>query len=240
MKLFHLFIGLSLLSLVTACSSATSSSSGTLTILGSDSATDTSNDLVSATLGGSPSALELSVYGLWISANEDCSDPVEVENDVSATTYDLVSGPTLFSGSPTAGTYPCIIIKMDDILTFTVDSEAVSLNPACESTTTEHQHDIYRADSDDTPWLDIEGNDITGTGSGTSPSRDTVYTFASTNPSAIPSTTAVPNQIIELDNPLIVPGQMTFVFDMQDGIDTQTDESNNEYCVVEEGSMSFR
>ncbi len=240
MKFFKLSIIFTLFFILTACGSGTTSSSGSLTILGSDSATDTSNDLVSATLGGSPSVLEISVYGLWISANEDCSDPVEVENDATATVHDLVSGPTLFSGSPTSGTYPCIIIKMDDVITFSVDSEAVALNPACESTTAEHQHDIYRENSDDTPWQDIDGNDITGEGTGIAPNRDVVYTFASTNPSAIPSTTAVPNQIIELDNPLVVPGQMTFVFDMQDGIDTQTDEANNEYCVVEEGSMSFR
>ncbi len=82
---------------------------------------------LSALLIGSPafsvnadsSSTKITVYGMWLSTNGDCSSPVQVFNNASATLVDISQSPTLGQGKVAAGTYKCLILKIDSLVTFT-------------------------------------------------------------------------------------------------------------------------
>ncbi|MGZ3687727.1 MAG: hypothetical protein ACXVBW_05475, partial [Bdellovibrionota bacterium] len=65
------------------------------------------------------SLAKIKVYGVALSTNADCSNAKVVGYSSTGTTYDFIAHPTLFSGSVDPGTYQCMILYMDSLLTFT-------------------------------------------------------------------------------------------------------------------------
>jgi hypothetical protein len=196
------------------------------------------------TCTGSPTSFTMTLYQAWISANTDCSSPVLIEDHGAAgTVVNLSTSPTLFSGTPAAGSYPCLIIVASDNLKFTVNPTAVAAHVGCIDTTTINTHDTYRdGEPDDGAWIDLDGNPIDATGSRAAPGADKVTTFATTDTASvvagIGSTPAHMNQVLLLTSPLVVPGSVTLRQNWTDGIDNEND-AGIDYCTLEDGSMGF-
>lgn len=70
-------------------------------------------------LASSPSVAKLTVYQFAISKNKDCSDPIVVFSEATGKEVDMEDGPTLGSGDVDNGAYECVIMEMDDEITFT-------------------------------------------------------------------------------------------------------------------------
>ncbi len=65
---------------------------------------------------GDPSAVGLKIYGAWVSAHADCSEPVAIFSDAAATYRNMVEHPSFGSGAIPNGTYPCVIFKVSDAI----------------------------------------------------------------------------------------------------------------------------
>ncbi len=180
-------------------------------------------------LTGDPSAMSIGMYALYISPNADCSNPVLVEDYGSTPQYkNFVANDVLFSATPTVGTYPCVAIKMSDI----VKGTPATSYGACVAGV-EYPGDIYRVG--DSTWKDINLNPIIGTGSDSFPVDDHVTIFMSTDTLAVLARGVSSNQLIPLGSSLIVPGQSTFYWNAQgsmatDGVD----------CGLNPGQPEFR
>lgn len=196
------------------------------------------------TLAGSPTSFNITLYGLWLSENEDCSDPIQAADfGSSGEEFDLFTDPTILSTTVPEGTYPCLIIQFKDVMTFSADEEAVAAHAGCEDTTTEYAFDVYRGgEDDDGDWVDVDGDAIDATGSAAAPGNDRPFSFSSTasDPSIIEAN-GVPvhtNQIGVLTSPLIVPGQTTFFWNAADGL-ANHDEGGSDFCWVEQSESGF-
>ena len=252
MKIFAIALTLSLGILVAGCGSDDGGgSAGTFTIQGAVGAVTTTSlmeiEPMSATCPtciGSPTSFKMTLYQAWVSANTDCSSPVLVQDHGAAgSQVDLSTSPTLFSGTPAAGSYPCLIIVASDNLKFRVDTVAVTAHAGCTDTATEFIHDTYRdGESDDGAWVDSNGNPIDATGSGAAPGDDKVTFFATTDTTTVvagPGSTPVHmNQTVLLTSALVVPGTVVLRQNWTDGIDNSND-GGMDFCVLEEGSMGF-
>jgi len=67
---------------------------------------------------GSPSLAKLTIYGMAVSTNADCSNALVVGYNATGVEYDFKQSPTLFAGNIAAGTYQCVILYMKSLLTF--------------------------------------------------------------------------------------------------------------------------
>jgi hypothetical protein len=227
-----------------ACSSDGVSPSTSLTISGSASAPPSagvtslipgnifgraSMNIPPEMIVGDPSHVNIGMYALYLSPNEDCSAPVTVaDNGNTAQVKDFAQHPVLFAGTPAAGTYKCVIFRMSDVVRF--QSHTPSAHCAAN---TDYAIDIYRAP--DTDWRDINVDTITATGSDASPSDDKVYLFASTDPSAVIARGMSSSQVLHLTGALTVPGSGTFYWD---GTGSVTDDGTA--CGMEPPELSFR
>lgn len=227
-----------------ACSSSGSADGGseaTLSIYGSMASLASANvSNLSRQVGGtgSLSALNVTVYAVYLSPNADCTGATLVQDyGAEPLSTNFADNPELFSGTPEEGTYECVILAMDDVMTFSVDEDAAAANPICGDTTTEHEMDIYRTD-DSSIWYDVNGNTITPHGTSFEPEADVVYIFASTDTDAIAETTASIHQVVSMDNALAVPGTSTFVIDFTNKVTTEENDGS-EYCSVNPGTFSF-
>jgi hypothetical protein len=186
-----------------------------------------------ATLG-SPTEVRLNFYSVYLSENEDCSNPIIVQDYGNLPVQkNLSTGETLFEGNPPAGEYKCMILKMQDIVSFKPDAVAQAAWPGVCSEGL-HAFDIYRASSDDIPWIDIEGNDIVGHGEDEAPVADVVYIYATTNLAALGNESE--NQSLELTSGLTLPSTQTFYVDFTDGVSGMGNKCNLE----KSESMGFR
>jgi hypothetical protein len=228
-----------------ACSSAGGGSEATLTIFG---ATTSQAALSSSALtmdlqtppeegAGAAASLTIKLFALYVSPNTDCTDAVLVDDyGDEGNTVDMADNPTLFSGTIEEGDYPCVIIKMADTLSYRPDADAEEAFPELCDTDVTYTGDIYRANSDETPWRDIDGNEIEGRGDEETPVEDVVYIFASTDSDDLleGSLGVVENQSIALTSSLSSPGSSTFIFDTTDWV-----VDRNETCSLEGGTMGF-
>ncbi|MEP6572441.1 MAG: hypothetical protein ABJD11_07080 [Gemmatimonadota bacterium] len=221
---------------VTACTSTTAPTTGALlTVHGSAAAAPAP---VSAMLHafsappvqtGDPESLTIGMYALWISPNADCSAAVLVDDYGSvAADKDFYGSPVLFSGSPTPGSYKCVLMKMSDV---------IHMRPATSfSVCAAHQDyagDIYRAGQ--TGWLDVNLNPIVGTGTDSVPADDHVTIVMTRDTAAAQARGFSSNQVIPLGGDLIVPGQSTFYWN---GQGSANDAGG--MCGVNPGSPEFR
>jgi len=194
---------------------------------------------------GSPTSFKVRVYRAYLSTNTNCSDPVLLQDyGSSGQEFNMFTGPTLFTGSPAAGTYNCLIMEISDNLKLTVDQTAVNNHPGCQNTTTEYTHDVYRnGDSDDGQWVNISGGSIDATGNRPAPGADRVAVFASTSASHVGVVAngiqVHQNQWMPLSGAMTSPGSITYFWDATNGI-SNANEGGTDYCVIETVQQGFR
>ncbi len=239
MKILFLIQLLLLLGLVSCGSDNNAASGFTLKGSSSSSASLVGTQFLTTVYPGAPTTLNMKIYQIWVSANADCSSPVSVCTHSGAEAQmDLVSGPTLCTGSPAAGTYPCMILKMSDTFKFKPDATAAASVPGGICTAGADTYmDIYRGDdADANTWKDMSNVVIpsTGTVATSGAVEDTVYIFATTNPAAVAGTT-VPHQVVTLTAAMTVPGQATFYTDFSNQFSV-----NGANCWIEAPTMGFR
>lgn len=189
---------------------------------------------------GSPTSMQMRFYALLVSANADCSGPyTTVQAFDPPREVDLVANPTLFEGSPPAGTYRCIIFEADDILAVRPDAAAQAAFPGRCLAATTHQTDLYRAP--DADYRRPDGTPIIAAGTRAAPVRQRVYYFATTDRAAATARAAGPSatQTLPLASPLIVPTQTTLYFDATNGLLGGVEDGVS-FCVVESGVLGFR
>lgn len=192
------------------------------------------------TPAGSPTPVRMRFHSLLLSTNADCSGPyVTVQSFDPPLDVDLMTNPTLFESTTAAGTFRCLILEVDDVVEYRVDNAAQTAYPAQCSTAQTYQTDLYRAP--DTDFRRPDGTTISGAGSFTSPNRQRVFFFVTTDPAAATSRTNGPsaNQTLALPSPLTLPGQRTFYFDANNGIAGYEDDGVN-VCAIENVAMGFR
>lgn len=141
---------------------------------------------------------------------------------------DFVVNPVLFSGSPDAGSYPCVALVMSDVIRM---RPATSFGDCVAGT--EYAGDIYREGEND--WKDVNLNPIIGTGTDTDPQDDHVTIFMSRDTSAAMERGISPNQLIQLGSDLIVPGQSTFYWNGAGSVVSAGGE-----CGINPGRPSFQ
>lgn len=183
--------------------------------------------------------MKLNIYQILVSTNTDCSNPISlIDHGATPVEVNMVASPVLFSGSPAAGTYNCLIFKVSDTLAYQVDAAAVAAWPGvCADTTTEYRHDIYRTDNGGSVFKDLDGALIPATGIKATPSEDVVYLIGSTTPADAVAAGYNVNQTFTLLSGLTVPGTSTFYVDFEDGIE----DTGDSICTLEEGAgMGFR
>ncbi len=231
---------------LSACNSSTSSSSAdTLTILGSIDATGESASLSPKTMkadldlatAGSPTSLSVDLYQIYVGASADCTDLTLIQDNGDAPeTFDFVASPTLFSGEVVADTYNCFVMVLSDNMVLIPDATAEAAFPGVCVEGTEYTFDVYREDSDETAWKDIDGNDVIGQGTADAPVANTITFFASTDPTAAMAALGLgENQVGTLSGGLTVPGQTTFFADFSNSL-----ADNDGHCWSEGGALGFR
>lgn len=224
---------------VSSCSDSSDAAAASVTITGSASSVATLISPRSGAATGSPTTMKIQLYAILVSTETDCSNPVSlVDHGATAVEVNMVDAPVLFSGSPAAGTYKCLILKMSDTLAYKVDAAAVTAwAPDCADTTTEYTHDIYRVDNGGTVFRDLDMVLIPATGLKATPSSDTVYLIGSTVPADAVAAGYNVNQTFTLLSALAVPGATTFFVDFNNGIE----DTGDNICTLEEGAgMGFR
>jgi hypothetical protein len=223
-----------------ACSDTVQAPSNTLTIKGAATAAPKAAATVSRTAAaymppdsglptGDPASMTIGLYALYISPNADCSSPVLVsDNGTTAVQKDFVQTPVLFTGSPAAGTYKCVMLKMSDVLHM---KPATSFGPCV--TGTEYAGDIYR--DGETDWKDPQLNQVVGHGTDSLPVDDHVTIFMTRDTSAAYARGISPHQTIALGSDLIVPGQSTFYWNGQGSV-----WSEHGMCSLQPGQPEFK
>lgn len=202
------------------------------------SSASTGANVFGETFAGSPTLLQVTVFGFYVSANEDCSNAQLVDEKAAAgEDIDVYQNPIMFEASPEDGAYPCVIIKQYDQLTTKVDQVAADAFLGCDTSTT-YTGDLYRDGGEaDGLWKDVDGNGIDATGSDAAPGADFMYVMASTSTDAVINGPigAHPSQTIPLTNAMQVPGMITFYVDFNDGV-----TGDDTRCAIEKGTVGFR
>ena len=165
---------------------------------------------------GDPASWLVGLYSFHISGNANCAPPFTqvFDNGGTARVFDFTTDPELFrAGDVPVGTYPCVAMKISDILEF----QSSVTSGACAVGVT-YRGDIYRAGGEDEPFKDLDLNDIPATGSEAVPSEDGVFIFFSTNKAGATSRGLADNQVIPLTSPLVVPDAITFSWDASNAV----------------------
>jgi hypothetical protein len=206
--------------------STPASTTGTLTIKGSSSASGALWGGFMTTNGppqmlpGTPTSLKVRMQKVYLAANADCTNPVLVQDKGAGDYQDLVGKPTIFSGSVAAGTYNCLALKISDIMKFTADATAAAASNGVCVAGRENDFDILKVEQPAENWYDVEtGGTIAGAGTYGAAVEQNVFLFISTNPSAVTAANARVHvhQLVPLVNPVVIKtSQVTngaFVFD---------------------------
>jgi hypothetical protein len=165
---------------------------------------------------GDPASWLVGLYSFHISENANCAPPFVTvfDNGGTARVFDFTSDPELFrTGGVPIGTYPCVAMKISDILDF----ESSVTAGACVAGTT-YRGDIYREGGEDEPFRDLDLNPIPATGSDAVPSEDGVFIFFSTDKAGAGSRGLADNQVVPLVSPLVIPDEITFSWDASNAV----------------------
>jgi hypothetical protein len=185
-----------------------------------------------AGLTGDPSSISLGMYALYVSSNADCSGYTTLVDHGTAVDYeDFAANPTLFEASPADGSYPCVALRMSDVIRF----QPATTFGTCVAGT-DYQQDIYRSDSDSIPWVDMDLNPIVGTGSDSIPVDDHVTIVMTTDTAAAMARGFSQNQIVPLGSSLVVPGSSTFYWGAEGSVST----ADGRPCGLEKGTPAFQ
>lgn len=67
---------------------------------------------------GNPSSVKVNIYGVAVSQNANCSNAQMVSYNPAGTVYELTQNPQLVSGNLPTGSYQCVVLYMDDLITY--------------------------------------------------------------------------------------------------------------------------
>jgi len=199
------------------------------------------------------SSTKLNVYGVWLSPNADCSAAVNVSKTTAPVEIDINSNPTLGSGTVAAGTYKCVILKVDSVIKF---KPAASDGVMCTAGT-EYTFNICVATNTVNTSQDPDtGATINCTGTSSADvTGDTIFIYVSRNSlctgtlSTDPACTGFPNAFLppntvgdanrgfKLSTDIVISGNTngTFVFNTDNQIDT-----NGGVCDLEGFDLSYQ
>lgn len=179
---------------------------------------------------GDPSAVNMKIYKTWVSANTDCSEATLIYSESNPSYQNMVDNPTLGTATVPNGTYPCVVIKMSDVITGTPNYTSTSGH--CTPSTA-IQIDVFR--SPDTSTCPDSTN-VNGSGSDASPIEDGPCLYMSTvgNNSNVGW---LPNSPFPLTTPFVVTSATngTFVADFSGKILDQGGE-----CGIDPPVFGFR
>ena len=244
-------LGVAAATALTACNISPSSSS--LTVRGSMASGTTASRLHFASsvlsskgtgpLGpgqmlGNPGSLQINMYTLYISQSADCSNPLTVQDyGSSPVAKDFVLAPTLFTGSPAAGSYNCIAVKMSDLL----QMRPATTFGACDSTVT-YPESIYNTNNtnpaDTASFMrDINLQPIAPLGTNSNPTAEPVLILFTMDTAAAYTRGFTHGQVIPLGAALTVPSTATFVWG---GANTVLSDSASATCNVNPGQPTFQ
>ena len=146
-------------------------------------------------LGEAEGTTDMKVQGFYLSASEDCSDPVPVFENASAGYTDFTKSLNIGGGDIQDGTYHCAILKISDQMRQVVRS----LPPLCTTQGTGElgvttvsapgttQRDIYAAGSlttDNSGTIIEKGDDLDGITIEPSDEEQSVYLYFTTDTNA--------------------------------------------------------
>lgn len=104
-----------------------------------------------------PSSVKISIYAVAVSTSADCSNPtVVIDNGSTPVEVNFTSTPSLGAATVTAGTYPCVILKMSDVIKFTPAASSGSCN-----STVEYTIDVCRSGAGTYTPFNISGTSAT-------------------------------------------------------------------------------
>ena len=175
----------------------------------------------------SPTSVTGKFYKAWLSLNEDCSSPVLVaDHGSNPPSVDIAGNIQLFTGTPPAGTYHCLIIKVSDTGSFKPNQASENLFPGVCTAGQTYWTDNFRSGQEQ--YWDMESNtQVDGQGTKTNPVEQVVYYFATTNRSAAIAYVGHQAQVGVLLSPVqITGGAVTnayFVMDLTDKVDDYYD-----------------
>jgi hypothetical protein len=173
----------------------------------------------------SPSSLVIKLYALWVSPNTDCSNPINLfDGGGAAMNFDMIKAPTLGGGNPADGTYPCLIMKMSSVITYSPASSEGSCSAGAS-----YSASVCRADNGGTT-TPFDGSSFnadtacTGTAASNPPVDNTVFLYLSTVSTGTNNAfnrPTVATKGINLGAPFVVSGSTagTFVVNANGKID---------------------
>lgn len=164
MKAKSVFLGLGIF--VVSCGSDSSgiATSSSLSIRGSGSQIEAVNsaEFLPATSGINPDLVELKVFKVAVSSNEDCSNLTTVFSEDDPEYIDFLNSPNIGTGSVANGTYPCVVIEVSDNIRFSPAESSDNAPNGCVAETT-YTMDVCQdrgESSDDTSVL-VDGTNVT-------------------------------------------------------------------------------
>ncbi|MBK7925505.1 MAG: hypothetical protein IPJ95_18045 [Gemmatimonadetes bacterium] len=147
---------LATLALALGCASSTDGGGGNasmLTILGSAGLSGPLQAI--STPVGAPASMSISMYKLALSPNADCTGAVEVQDyGVNGQVKDFTQSPTLFQAQVDSGSYPCVAIKLSDVIGFRSDTDSLSCQTGVDYTIDVYRPGVERAVAGHQPGLD--------------------------------------------------------------------------------------
>jgi len=130
----------------------------------------------------SPTEVLISVYSVAVSSSVDCSNPIVViDNGSTPKELDFTSTPSLGNASVSSGNYPCVILRMSDVIKFRPDTSSGSCVAG-----TQYTIDVCRTSQGTYTPMTLSGTSATYgsstgcSGSDSTPVSDTVPLFLST------------------------------------------------------------
>jgi hypothetical protein len=186
--------------------------------------------LIAVLLGAGPlfagvntTSLKIKVYGAWVSASGDCSNPVEILNSTAGTEMDFQQSPTIAQKAIPASTYKCLVLKIDDVIKFT---PSAAIGPCVAGT--EYLLDICQPQNTVRTSKDVTTSAIINcTSSLTTP--DKVFIYVSRNSACVGdgTTTGGCTQYIQAFLPPVQPNDTTNGIKLQNDITISVDTTGS-------------
>ena len=203
-----------------------------------------------SSFAGNASSAKLKIYGAWLSANPDCSSPIEISNTPDGRIIDMLANPTIAERDVPVDTYKCLILKISDVIKFVPETTDGHCVAGVASTI-----DVCQGSHGGQSKNVITGSTITCT-DGTSDDGDQVFVYISRNSfcadgSSVgcndnafnafepPTSASNTHNGIKLSNDIVIDGTTSgvFVFNLDGKI---RDDSGDGICNMEPPAMSYR
>lgn len=190
-------------------------------------------NIAAASNSGDASEVNMKLYKVWVSPHEDCSEARLVYSNSSPTTQNMINNPTLGTGSVADGRYPCVVLKMSDLITG--KPNYTSTGGMC-TPSTNISIDVFRSDNGSGNSVCPDGTIIPGTGTNSAGIEDGPCLYMSTSGSDT-NTGWVASSPFPLSGALVVAGDRngTFVADFRGKI---LDEGTQ--CGIDPPVFGFR